>query len=79
MEENELLSQVRRIDHLGIVSGVARKICLVETIDRMIPPAPQRGVTAGESVLALVLNGLGFVRSLKYFKILLISTRSIIP
>ena len=27
----------------------------------MIPPAPKRGVTAGESVLALVLNGLGFV------------------
>ena len=61
MEENELLSQVRRIDHLGIVSGVVRKIRLVELIDQMIPPAPQRGVTAGEAVLALVLNGLGFV------------------
>ena len=61
MEENGLLSQVRRIDHLGIVSGVARKIRLVEIIDRMIPPAPQRGVAAGEAVLALVLNGLGFV------------------
>ena len=61
MEENELLSHVRRLDHLGIVSGVARKIRLVELIDRMIPPAPQRGVTAGEAVLALVLNGLGFV------------------
>ena len=61
MEENELLSQVRRIDHLGLVSGVARKIRLVEIVDGMIPPAPQRGVTAGEAVLALVLNGLGFV------------------
>jgi hypothetical protein len=27
----------------------------------MIPLAPQRGVMVGESVLALVLNGLGFV------------------
>ena len=61
MEETELLSQVRRIDHLWIVSDVARKIRLVEIIDRMIPPAPQRVVTAGEAVLALVLNGLGFV------------------
>ena len=61
MEENELLSQVRRIEHLGIVSGVVRKIRLVEIIDRMIPPAPQRGVSVGEAVLALVLNGLGFV------------------
>ena len=61
VEENELLSQVRRIDHLGIVSGVARRIRLVEIIDGFIPPAPQRGVSVGEAVLALVLNGLGFV------------------
>ncbi len=61
MEENELLSQIRRIDHLGIVSGVARKIRLVEIVDEMIPPAPQRRVTVEEAVLSLVLNGLGFV------------------
>ncbi len=61
MQEDELLSEVRRIDHLGLVSGVARKIRLVEIIDEMIPPAPQRGVSVGEAVLALVLNGLGFV------------------
>ena len=61
MQEDERLSEIRRIDHLGLVSGVARKIRLVEIIDTMIPPAPERGVTVGESVLALVLNGLGFV------------------
>lgn len=61
MQEAELLSNVRRMDHLGLVSGVARKIRLVEMIDERIPPAPQRGVSVGEAVLALVLNGLGFV------------------
>ena len=64
MQEDERLSEIRRIDHLGLVSGVARKIQLVEIIDAMIPPAPQRGATVGESVLALVLNGLGFSRPL---------------
>ena len=64
MEQSELLLQVRRVDHLGLVSGVARKIRLVEIIDGMIPPAPPpppKGVTAGEVILALLLNGLGFV------------------
>ena len=64
VQEDEILSEIRRIDHLGLVSGVARKIQLVEIIDAMIPPAPQRGATVGESVLALVLNGLGFSRPL---------------
>lgn len=61
MSKSHLLAHVRRMDHLGLVAGVARKIRLVETIDEWIPPAPQRGVTVGEAVLALVLNGLGFV------------------
>ena len=61
MSKSHFLAHVRRMDHLGLVAGVARKIRLVETIGEWIPPAPQRGVTVGEAVLALVLNGLGFV------------------
>ena len=61
MADSTPLSDVRRMDHLGLVSGMARKIRLVETIDERIPPVPQRGVTVGEAVLALVLDGLGFV------------------
>ena len=61
VSQPNFFAHVRRMDHLGLVAGVARKIRLVETIDEWIPPAPQRGVTVGEAVLALVLNGLGFV------------------
>ena len=50
MSQPDLLAHVRRMDHLGLVAGVARKIRLVETIDERIPPAPQRGVTVGEAV-----------------------------
>ena len=66
MQEDERLSEIRRINHLGLVSGVARKIRLVEVIASMISPVPQRGVTVGESILALVLNGLGVVSSPLY-------------
>ena len=61
MGTNKSLSQIRRMDHLGLVAGVARRVRLVEILDRLIPPAPQRRVSVGEAVLALVLNGLGFV------------------
>ena len=33
MSQPDLLTHVRRMDHLGLVAGVARKIRLVETID----------------------------------------------
>jgi len=48
-----------RIDHLGIVSGIRRKIGLVETIDEAIGET-DRKVSCGEGVLAITLNALGF-------------------
>ncbi len=33
VSQPDLLTHVRRMDHLGLVAGVARKIRLVETID----------------------------------------------
>lgn len=40
---------------------MARKILFVEIIDRLIPPAPQKDASVEDSVLALLLNCLGFV------------------
>ena len=40
MSQPNFFAHVRRMDHLGLVAGVARKIRLVETIDERIPPAP---------------------------------------
>ena len=52
---------IRRLDHLGIVAGVIDAIGLVEVIDRLIPPAPQRIVSCGNAVKAMIINALGFV------------------
>lgn len=48
-----------RIDHLGIVTGISREIGLVETIDEKVGQTGRK-VSCGESVLAMVLNALGF-------------------
>ena len=52
---------IKRLDHLGIVAGIIDEIGLVEKIDDLIPPAPQRIVSCGNAVKAMILNALGFV------------------
>ena len=52
---------IKRLDHLGIVAGIIDEIGLVEKIDELIPPAPQRIVSCGNAVKAMILNALGFV------------------
>ncbi len=51
----------KSLDHLGIVAGVCKEIGLVETIDDIIGVDDQQIVTTGESVMAMVINALGFV------------------
>ena len=50
----------QRLDHLGIVAGICHRIGLIETIDTFIGQT-KRNVTVGESVMAMILNALGFV------------------
>ena len=45
---------IKRLDHLGIVAGVIDEIGLVEKIDELIPPAPQRIVSCGNAVKAMI-------------------------
>ena len=52
---------IKRLDHLGIVAGTIDEIGLVEKIDALIPPVPQRTVSCGNAVKAMILNALGFV------------------
>jgi len=49
------------MDHHGIVAGVCNEIGLVDIIDSIIVPNEQQKVTTGESVMAMVINSLGFV------------------
>jgi transposase len=51
-------SSTPRLDHLGIVAGVCRRIRLIEPIDSAVSPS-ERKVTVGEAVQAMVLNALG--------------------
>jgi DNA-binding transcriptional LysR family regulator len=49
-----------RLDHLGIVAGICRRIGLIEQIDEIVGRT-ERKVSVGQAVQAMVLNGLGFV------------------
>jgi transposase len=50
----------RRLDHLGLVAGMCRKLELAQRIDALLP-AEGRKVSHGEAIVAMVLNALGFV------------------
>jgi len=63
MEETTYATQ--RLDHLGIVTGVCRRIQLVEQIDAQVGSS-ERKVTVGEAVQAMVLNALGFASRALY-------------
>lgn len=51
----------KNLAHLGIVSGVCKKIGLVEEINCIVGVDPRQKVTCGQAVVAMVLNALGFV------------------
>ncbi len=51
---------VERLDHLGIIAGVIQDLSIIEMIDGRIIPDDQEGITTGEAVAGMILNGLGF-------------------
>jgi len=51
--------ETRRIDHLGIVTGISREIGLVESIDQQVGECGRK-VSCGEGTLAMIQNALGF-------------------
>jgi transposase len=52
---------VERIDHLGLIAGKMKELGLVSIIDKLLGQNKQEKVSNGYAVLAMVLNGLGFV------------------
>lgn len=59
--------QSQVLDHLGLVAGMFNELRIGEVIDRAIPQdLPQRTVSLGQAVKAMVLNGLGFVNQQLY-------------
>lgn len=51
----------KNIDHLGIVATLCKEIELVKEIDKIVGVKDRQKVTTGEAVMAMVINGLGFV------------------
>ena len=52
--------QTQRLDHLGLVSGIFRDLGLVGLLDGHIQLDERSKLSAGQLVLAMVINGLGF-------------------
>lgn len=48
------------LNHLGLVAGACKELGIAKIIDRLIPPDPQQKVTTGQSVVSMIINGLGF-------------------
>jgi transposase len=64
-KEKTAVIQVETLDHLGIVAGLVDKLKLVERIDARIPLSKAHGaiVTHGQSIKAMIINGLGFTQN----------------
>ena len=54
------------IEHLGMVSAMFDELGIGKVIDANIPSDPQRIVSAGQALKAMVLNGLGFAQRRLY-------------
>ena len=51
---------IKRLDHLGLVSGMCRELGIAEIIDTILPKDNDHKVSHGEALVAMILNGLGF-------------------
>ncbi len=54
------------MDHHGLVAAVCRDLGIAEKIDRRLGRDPQRVVSPGQAVVAMILNGLGFTNRRLY-------------
>lgn len=53
---------IKRLDHLGLVSGFCKEIELEEKIDKRMPKESHKSkISNGKLLVAMILNGLGFV------------------
>ena len=51
---------IKRLDHLGLVSGMCQELGIAKMIDAVIPKSNEHKVSHGEALVAMILNGLGF-------------------
>lgn len=57
----------KRLDHLGLVAGICQELGIAKTIDNLLPnESADKIVSTGTGVIAMLLNGLGFVNKRLY-------------
>jgi transposase len=49
-----------RLDHLGLPATLAEEIGLVDALDELVPLDPRATLSFGQTVLAMILNSMGF-------------------
>ena len=52
--------RVERLDHLGVIASVIKDLGLINMINARLVPDAQEGITPGEAIAGMILNGLGF-------------------
>jgi len=52
--------EVKRLDHLGMVTGIIKDLNIVENIDKIVGKDAREEISTGECVAAMIINGLGF-------------------
>ena len=61
--------QIKRLDHLGLIAGFCHEIGLVDYINQQFPnQSPDKPMTYGHCLLAMILNGLGFTSQTLYLQ-----------
>jgi transposase len=51
---------IHNLDHLGLVAGMCRELRIADIIDAVIPKHGEHAVTHGQTLVAMLINGLGF-------------------
>ncbi|KEQ13427.1 hypothetical protein GZ77_13680 [Endozoicomonas montiporae] len=64
-------TQIQNIDHLGLVAGMCKELGIADHIDRRAPKVSNDwNVSNGESVVGMIINGLGFTGRAKVRSVL---------
>ena len=58
--------QTAVMDHYGLVAAICQELKIAEKIDSRLPQDPQRKVSPGTAVVAMIINGLGFTNRRLY-------------
>ena len=58
--------QTAAMDHLGLIAAICQDLKIAQRIDDLLPCNPQRKVSPGMAVLAMIINGLGFTNRRLY-------------